>query len=239
MEYLFSALTVIIASFIQTVAGFGMGIFIMAVIPLLLPHNVAILISVSISFITTLLIVIKIHHKTDYKAVWVPFIFATAGTIISLLFVKNTSMIIYKRMLGVFLFLLSIWFTFISEKVKIKPSTKNGVVAGTLSGVFNGLFTLNGPPMVLYYLAAIDDTDVYRSTSQYYFFLINTVSVISRAATGTLHLEHWKHLLAGALVIPIGVFIGLKLVDKINKQTIKKIIYIFLAMSGLYIAITG
>ena len=71
---------------------------------------------------------------------------------------------IFKILLGIVLVLLSFYFLFFDSKIKIRPTTVNGVFAGTLSGVLVGLFSTGGPPVVLYLSKATTDNLIYFAT---------------------------------------------------------------------------
>ena len=57
-----------------------------------------------------------------------------------------------KKVLGVVLILLSLYFIFFQKKIKIQPTKRNGFIAGALSGALESLFCVGGPPIVLYLL---------------------------------------------------------------------------------------
>ena len=64
-----------------------------------------------------------------------------------------------KKVFGVFLMLLSVYFLVFSSKLKIKATLMSATVCGTLAGILGGLFGIGGPPMVIFFLAALDDKE--------------------------------------------------------------------------------
>ena len=93
--------------------------------------------------------------------------------------------------------------------------------------------------MVLYFISVIKDKRVYQATLQAYFFL-NAVWLLALrllmhqipAGVGTLTL--WG--LAGLI---IGSLVGGKIFDRVDSAKLKRFIYLFMAVAGLWIAIRG
>ena len=142
-------------------------------------------------------------------------------------------------MLGIALFALSLYFFFFSDKIKIKPTWYAGLIAGLLSGILGGMFSIGGPPVVIYFLQSEKDTDHYMATISSYFIFSGAVAITIKALAGFVTANVWAGLVIGITAILIGSFTGKKTRDKTNPKIIKKAIYGFMALSGILNVVTA
>ena len=238
-EILVMLVTVLAAAFVQSTTGFGFAIFCMAVLPGFIPYPSAQLIAVIMSFVGNLCIVLNKRRYIRWDQLPLPMLFGALGTVSGLLIIKNSAPEVYRRLLGVFLCLLAVWFLFFNHKVRIRGNARNGALVGALSGVCGGVFSINGPPMVIYYLSVLPDMDAYRATIQTYFLAMNTVNIGCRLAFDLVPEGSLTVLLLAAPMVLLGNFAGVRLAEKIDTKKMKTAIYLFLAVSGLNIAFGG
>ena len=133
-------------------------------------------------------------------------------------------------MLGIVLILLSIYFMFYSGKVRIKPSFANGVIAGAIGGIGTGFIGIGSPPAVIFLMSATNDKNVYRSSSLAYFAIGSWYASGVRVVNGITNL---RVVTLWVIALAAGTYIGSKLFDKINTDMLTKIVYGFMAVSGI------
>ena len=169
--YIFGLAAAIIfgASYIQSVTGFGFGIFAMIFLPSVLLYTEANVLSTILSSITSAIMAVTIFKKINWKNLIFPLIGALCATQLAVNFIKVQKSETLTLLLGIVLFLLSIYFYFFSSKIKIKPTWYAGLIAGIVSGIMSGMFAIGGPPVVIYYLYSEKDTDGYLATISAYF----------------------------------------------------------------------
>lgn len=234
LHFLYVILVGFGAAFVQRVSGFGLGIFAMMFLPHFLPsHTAAATISCIFSCYTTTFNSIRYRKNVAYKTA-IPMLAAALVSIpIAVYFAAKVSAKIFEILLGSVLVILSIYFLFFNKKIKIKPTVPNGIIAGTLGGALNGLFSTGGPPAVLYLTSATPDNITYFATIQFYFCLTNLYATANRAINGLIT---WDLIVYGAVGIigcVAGDFLGRKIFDKLNAQMLKYIIYIGMIISGI------
>jgi uncharacterized membrane protein YfcA len=227
------------ASLLQSVSGFGFGIVFMALTPLFIPYTTSVGISTILSGTLNLVILKRCWRDIDWKQLWLPVLFCLCGSSIGTFMMATAPSPIYKRLLGVFLIILAIWLSFFSDRVRIRKTTRNAGVAGVVSGLCGGLFSVNGPPMVLYFISVIEEKKTYLATLQAYFIINNIYLLIIRSASGLMPEGIGLSALFGLGGLLIGSFIGGKIFNKIDGKKLKKIVYIVMVVSGLWIAIHG
>ena len=222
------------AGFVQRVSGFGLGIFAMLFLPHFLPsHTAAATISCLFSCYTTTFNSIRYRKNVAYKTA-IPMLAAALISIpIAVYFAAKVSAKIFEILLGSVLVVLSIYFLFFNKKIKIKPTIPNGIIAGTLGGALNGLFSTGGPPAVLYLTNATPDNATYFATIQFYFCFTNFYAVAVRVMNGFVNTEVLIYATIGVIGCMIGDFIGKIVFDRLDSNKLKLVIYIGMVISGV------
>lgn len=104
---------------------------------------------------------------------------------------------------------------------------------GTLSGVMGGLFGMQGPPAVLYFLASSERKEEYMALVQCYFLIGNVVMTVYRAHSGFLTPVVWQSWCWCMPAVLVGTWIGAKVFRMIPVKVLRKIIYAYMGVSGL------
>lgn len=223
----------IVAGLIQAVTGFGAGIFMMIFFPALFPILNASALSSSISLFVSGPQSWRYRKHVDWKVAVLPTIAYILVSTVSILLVPYLPTELLKKVFGVFMVILSIYFLTVSGKLKIRANVLSATICGTLSGILGGLFGIGGPPMVIFFLAALDSKEEYIGTIQLFFFITGLYTCIVRVIKGIYTLDLIPFTLLGLLGILIGQHIGSRIIDRIDAATMKKLVYLFLGFAGL------
>lgn len=140
-----------------------------------------------------------------------------------------------KMYLGLFLVALAFYFSFFAGKIRIKINFFTTLIATSLSGILSGFFAIGGPPMVIYYLSATQSKEEYLGTCQCFFFLTGLYTMLVRILTGIITLELLKYVLVGYLGFGLGLLLAGRVVDRIDGEKMKKLIYAVIGASGLWL----
>ena len=222
----------IVAGLIQSVTGFGSGIFMMVFFPMLFPILSASAISSAISLAGTCSLSWHYRKKCQWKLTLIPALVYILVSSAAILLAPYLPTDILKKTFGVFLMILSLYFLKFSSKLKIKATLASATVCGTLAGILGGLFGIGGPPMVIFFLAALDDKEEYLGTIQFHFFVTGVYMLVFRIYKGIFTIDMIPYTILGMVGMMIGKKIGTKIVDRINADTMKKLVYAFLGVSG-------
>ncbi len=229
----------IVCAFIQSNVGFGFNIMFMAVGPLFLEYNAAQAICFCGTIVGNTANVVPRIKKVNIRQVIIPTISYCVATYLSIRLSMGLETAVLRRMLGIVLCVLAVYFVFFSGKIHIRPTTRNGIIAGAISGIGGGLFAINGPPMAVYYLSAMGDKDEYMATIQAYFFITSIATLVIKIVTGTFGNLMLSWLIFMAIGVAAGAFIGIKTFSKLNANVVRLCVYVFMAISGLWIFING
>lgn len=224
---------------VQAVTGFGYGILVMAVLPLFLPMEQAVMVSTMTSMLLNCTVLAPRIRHAQVRYVWLPVLFSSAAGAAGLFWLSGSSPALYKRLLGLLLCALAVWFLCFSKRVRIRATAASAAAAGAVSGVCGALFSISGPPMVLYYVSVLDDSQQYMATTQLYFMINNLVTLALRAAFGLWPSGLTSPVCCAAAGLAIGAWIGSRLFRKLDGAAVKKFVYVFMALSGVYIALGG
>ena len=157
---------------------------------------------------------------------------------IAIFCLKRMDDVLLRRILGVVLILTSIWFTFFSERIRLKTNLNTQIGAGTLSGLMGGFFGMQGPPAVLYFISSEHDKDRYMALAQTYFFFGNLSMLIVRAYNGFLTSAVGYGYLYGIGGVAIGMTIGGYVFRHLSNKVFKYVVYAYIGISGLIILLT-
>ena len=218
---------------IQSVSGFGFAIFMMAVIPNFMPYAMCTAVSGMLSLGTNTANVARYRKRINLKLIIAPAISYFVVSYLVVTYAAEKSDELLKKILGVALIVLSIYFLFFSSRIHIRPTARNGVIAGGLSGVMGGLFSMSGPPIVVYMLSAGKEKEEYLGTIQLFFLITNVYTSILRVFNGMITLQVLLLALVGMAFSLIGFAVGVRLLKFIDAAMLKKIVYAFMAVSGL------
>lgn len=222
------------AAFVQRVSGFGFGIFIMTVLPFLLPsYGEATALSGLLALVTSLFITLRLRRFIPWRRllpILTTFLVVSAMAVLA---VASAPESLLKRVLGVVLIAASIWFFCFSGRVQVRPTPGVQVSLGTLSGLMGGFFGMQGPPAVLYFIATTKSKEEYMAMAQCYFLVGNVFMTLVRAHAGFLTPTVCRCWLYGILGVAIGAWVGAVVYRRIPLPILRRIIYLYMAASGV------
>lgn len=228
------------AGIVQRTTGFGFGIFLIPLLTLIgICNSYAETISLSTMLAGTLslITIIKLREYVALKRVLPLLLIFMPTSLLAgkyMLSIKTDALTI---ILGLTLISLSIYFTFFQKNIKLTINKWVTAICGIVSGIMGGMFSMQGPPLVLYYLASEPSKTHYMAQCQTIFFLGNLFMTCHRATEGVITAEVLQLYTIALLGTLIGLRIGEKIFDKIDTTLLRKIVYAFLAVSGVIILV--
>ena len=214
----------ILSSFLQTSTGFGYAIITAPLLALVLEPKETIMLTMFTGLIIRIMMLKTTRNDGSYKTISPLVIASIFGAIpgaYCMSIISNESLKIFiGAILFVFTFLL--WKNY---RLPIKNSTFTKTVAGFLSGFLATTTSINGPPIILYYLSTNEENNknVLRGNLTRYFLLINIASIIISYFAGTFKLEDlWLQTLRAIPPLYLGFYLGEKFFHQINIEIFKK-----------------
>jgi hypothetical protein len=160
---------------------------------------------------------------------------ALITTAVGSIFVSVAPAVLLKRIVGVIALLFAVWQLLQSHVQKLKPSAVPpwaGPLAGALAGTTSALANAGGPPMVIYMLMRQLEPRLLVATSALFFAMLNVTKVPFWLYSGVLRMDTLVTYWWLMPLVPAGIWVGRKLVNRINRQLFERLILVFLAITG-------
>jgi len=234
MVYISVLITSLLAGVVQGVTGFGGGIITMLIFPHFFPIPLGAGITGSLGIALCGSMAIRYRKELNVKMAVLPAILYNIVSSFIISFSLVVDQVIIKKIFGVFLVLLCVYYLFISKSVQNrKLGIAVSIICIMISGACDGLFGIGGPLMVLYFMSMTNSTHAYLGTMQLFFWVNSTYNTIFRFYKGILLPEHLVFIAFGAAGILVGGAIAGKVVDRLNIDTMRKLIYLMMGVSGV------
>ncbi|MFQ6791964.1 MAG: sulfite exporter TauE/SafE family protein [Thomasclavelia sp.] len=233
MIYVITFLSTLIAGFIQSVSGFGAGIIIMSVLPYFFTVLQASAICNFISIFLCAMITLNYKEHIKKELIVKPGIFFIIGATLAIYFSKSLNLEFLKLILGLFLIFLAFYFMLFNDKVQIKANLLTMFICGFGSGFCDGLFSIGGPLMVLYFLGLLKRKEEYLATISAFLLIVCCYNLSLRILWGIFTASLLVFSFLGILGVFIGVNLGNRVVNKIDVIMLKRITYLLIGVSGL------
>lgn len=231
----FAAITAasVIAGVIQSVTGFGSAIFLMLVVPYFFDMVASSAIASSIAMGLGLTLAWQFRKHIQWKVCALPAVVYTACGVAAINVLKGIDLEFLSLMFGVFLVLLSVYFLVLAPGMSVKDNWITASVCSGISGVTSGLFGIGGPLMALYFVSASRDKESYIGNIQFLFGATNIINFATRISRGIYTMDLIPITILGFIGINIGKMLGLKILNRLNLDVVKKGVYGFVGISGV------
>ena len=176
---------------------------------------------------TSAAIVWRLRSYVAWQRLWpilLTFIIVSTIAIFALTRIEDH---ILRRILGVALILISIYFMLFSQRIKLPTTKKVQVGAGTLSGLMGGFF--QSEPTKEHYMAM----------AQTYFLIGNVMMTGVRAYNGLFTTTVAVDYLYGLGGVIIGTMLGAYVFKHIPNRIFRYIVYAYICISGVIILMTN
>jgi uncharacterized membrane protein YfcA len=161
-----------------------------------------------------------------------------AGIILGSFLISSISPLALKRGIGIVVLLFVIYKLFEQKLINTMAYQSrhwHGVLAGSAAGVSSTLAHTGGPPIVIYLLLQNISPRVFVATSALYFAILNLLKVPSYFFIGLFDFDMFRQIIWLLLLLPLSVWIGKIMAEKIDKVLFERIILVFLTISAFFL----
>lgn len=236
MIYLYIALIGIAAGLVKGLSGFGSSL---VTIPLLLMvlgeerYNEIVVILITFNVILNLLLVKenKAYKIGNLKSFYPIVISGAIFTVVGLLFLKNIEGGIVEYIaapLILLAILVIIYNLYMPNKIHLKPNIFYKIFVGILSGLGNGIASIDGPPVVFYLTSTGADKEKFKGTLASHFLIMGLIGVVSMAILNMYSLTILINLIIMTACTIIGLLTGMKISKSLNERTFQIIVLVIL-----------
>ena len=227
------------SSLLQGTLGFGAAIVMINVLPLFMAPGTSVVVTQFACTISSLYIAMKSWKKVRLDVLLPLLIPCLVCTIVATRLSVGLDTSTMKVLLGVVFILLALYFSFVADKISLKPTKLNGAIVGCISGVFGGMFVSGGPPAVLYLAPSLEDKDEYVATIQLYFVALNTMSLLTRVFSNAVALEDLRYMIIASVGMLIGGYFSLKIGKNLKGTLLKRFIFAFVGINGVLMIVNN
>ncbi len=231
--YVFAVL--ILSSFLQTATGFGYAIITAPLLALALGPKETVMLTMLTGLIIRLFMMSATKNDGSFKAI-LPLVTASViGAIPGAYIMTMISNDGLKLFIGIVLLLAAaaLWKNY---HLPLRQNKVTEAIVGSVSGFLATTTSINGPPVILYYLnsQAEKDKSVFRGNLTRYFLVINIASILISYFAGTLKIgELWLQTVAAIPALYIGFRLGDKFFHRINPETFRKASLVMVVISSI------
>lgn len=236
MIYLYIALVGIAAGLVKGLSGFGSSL---VTIPLLLMvlgeqrYDEIVVILITFNVILNLLLVKENNaYKISNLKNFYPIVISGAiFTVVGILFLKNIEGGIVEYIaapLILLAILVIIYNLYVPNKIHLKPNLFYKIVVGILSGLGNGISSIDGPPVVFYLTSTGANKEKFKGTLASHFLIMGIIGVISLVILDMYSMDILVNLMIMTVATIVGLLIGMRISKTLNERTFQVVILIIL-----------
>jgi hypothetical protein len=216
--------------------GGTMGALITPVLALVVPLDQAIGMMLPILMLGDVFALAAHWRRWEGRLVWVLLIGGVVGVTLGTFVLTNIPAVLLRRILGVIVLLFFVYKLFEGRIIGLfhyRPHRWHGWLAGSAAGFTSTLAHAGGPPVVIYLLLQDLSPAVFVSTSVLFFAILNWIKVPYYLFAGVLNLQLLVGLLWLFPLVPLGVWLGKRLVARVDRTLFERIILVLLLVTGL------
>ncbi len=237
-ELLPISLIILIASLIQSTAGFGFALLAVPLLTLFMPMTDVVPVIVMLSTVTNVFVAWEQRKSLKIREILPLLIAGTAGIPLGVWGLKNFDQELLKTLVGFIIFSTSAAL-FFDWKISFRRKGLSLITAGLLSGVLGGSLSMSGPPIILFLTNESYDKNSFRANLTFYGIITNIFALAAFAMGGILTSAAGQTALMGCLPLFIGTAGGIGLSRKLGEVSFKRGILVLLALMGVITAVKG
>ena len=217
-----------------------LGVLATPLMTLVMPAHQVIGLLLPILIIADVFAVASHWQRWDQKLILLMLPGAIVGMGLGTLFIANISPETLKRGIGVIALIFIIYKLLESRIMRVThytPRNWHGFVAGSLAGFSSTLAHTGGPPTVIYLLMQNISPRTFVATSALFFMVVNWLKVPSYFYIGLFDFELLGQVIWLLPLLPVSVWVGKRIADKINKVMFDRVMIALLAVSVLFLLV--
>lgn len=223
-----------LSGFVQGLSGFGFAIVAMAALPLLTGDFQTSFTLVALnSIIIPGLIMFNTRREFKFRPALALAAGGVIGTFLGFHFMdKNVDGSIFIRLFGAVLILFTVVDIILTRAFNYTMPKWMAWPCGTLGGFFGGAFNIGGPPMVAYVYSQPWSKQQTVATLQAAFIAATGYRLTLMGFNGYFDRSVFYLTLYTVIPTAIGIYIGGKLLDRVNRDALKLVVFVIVGILG-------
>ena len=242
MRMVLFVLVAFASSLLQGTMGIGFAIIYVTLGSFLFPYLEILVSERLLAMLFMVPVIARFRYKIRWRYIWLPLLFSVLGTRIALLVMRVFDERQLIIILGAVLTLSGVANIVLKKEWHFKGGYVSGAVVGIVIGTIAGICGMAGPVLAMYYLGIrelSEDKDCYFATTVTLFELMGVLQTADFLFTGYFPPNGWTLSLAGIIPTFAGMFLGLRLFNRINVGHVKKLLNWFMVIMGLFLFVSN
>jgi uncharacterized membrane protein YfcA len=234
------ALAAFLVGFSKGGIGGAMGVLITPLTALVIPIEQTIGLLLPILILGDMFALAAHWRRWDQRRIWVLLGGALLGVTLGTFILTNISSFILRRGLGVLVIIFVLYRLFerrILGALRYQARSWHAVLAGSLAGFTSTLAHAGGPPITIYLLMQDLEPGVFVATSVLFFAALNWIKVPYYLYAGLIDFTTLLKLVWLVPLVPLGVWLGKRLVERVNKIWFDRVITFLLLITGILLLV--
>ena len=226
------------ASFVQGLAGFGIGLVALAFLPFVISPLDAIVLTTLYATLFCAVIFVPLRRDFVPSGVDALLVGSVLGTPLGVWVLASVSATALARLIGsVLILIVALEWSGLSPRRL--PGRAWGLGAGVLSGVVGGAVGTPGPPAIVYMAAQGWSARTIKANLQAFLVVNQLVILAGYWWAGLLTGEVWRLAAVFALPAIAGLLSGMRLFDRVDGARFRRVIFAILLVSGVALLLRG
>ena len=219
-------------------AGFGgaLGFLLTPILALVIPLNKAVGIMLPVLMLGDVFALAAYWRKWEARQMWILLAGGVAGVIAATFVLVNVPVDWLKKGLAL-LVIVFLCYRLLERRIlaslNYRSQPWHGLLAGSTAGFTSALAHAGGPPIAIYLLLQRLPPAIYIGTTVLFFAVLNWLKVPFYYAGGLFDFPLQLRLIWMLPMVPLGVWVGKSLVDRINRRIFEQVILVLLAISAV------
>lgn len=231
-DWVIFALTMALASFVQSLTGFGQALVAMPLLVLVLPLRVAAPLVAIYGVVLNIYVFWRYGGSFGVKEVWRPLVASLPAVPLGVWALRLVGQRLVLAALGGLLIAYSLYALLAPRMPRLRQPVW-GFLAGALSGLLGGAYNTSGPPLVVYGDLRGWERPEFKANLQGLFFVGNTLALLSHALAGNVTWEVGQRLLVSLPFAALGLWSGTWMDRYLNPQVFHRIVLVLLLAMGI------
>jgi uncharacterized membrane protein YfcA len=238
LTWAMGAVVVAAASFVQGLAGFGIGLVSLAFLPFLMDPATAVVLMTVYTVVFTVAIFIPLRRDFTLPGMWPLVVGTVLATPAGVWLLAALSPETLKRLIGlVLLGMVALeWFGLYPRRLAGRGW---GLGAGLLAGLIGGAVGTPGPPVILYAAAQDWSARTVKANIQAFLLVNQALILIGYWWAGLLSREVWRFALVYAAPAVLGLAAGMLLFARLDRDRFRRVVFAVLFVSSLVLLLGG
>ncbi len=239
--YIVATFAILIMGISKSGFGSGLGVLAVPLMTLVIPPAQAAAIMLPLLCVMDIFNVIHYRNKFDRTNLFILLPAALVGIILGTFTFRYLSDAHIRILVGVIavLFVFNYFLGRLNHSNQTDPNILRGGFWGTVAGFTSFGVHAGGPPVSVYLLPQRMDKTIFVGTTVVFFTIVNYIKLVPYYFLGQLNGDNLLISLTLAPLAPLGVWIGIKLHNRVNENLFYNLAYFFLFVTGIKLLYDG